>query len=185
MVFTKSAKTAGQMNSIFLKNLRFWSWHCSINALPSFFIAGIYLEYFHSLNTSLAMLSGVIFFILAYSTVFTIAPQLRDEQSRLTRALALALLFRIILTIFGIIGVMAPVLFFFHPDYYAGLVAFQIQKFCYDFFLNTDIEMEQLHSFFDVFLWTILEGALLTLFLIALSFLALLVVRKPKRQSCL
>ena len=173
------------MNSLFFKSLYFWTWHCLINAFPSFLLAGIHLGYFGSASATLAMLSGILFFILAYSTIFTVVPWFHNPESRLTRALSLALVFRLVLMVIGMIGVMAPIIIFFHPDYYAGLAAFIIQQETYQILFGTQIEMEQLDSFFDIFLWTILEGSILTLFLLAFSLLALLVVGKSKKANCL
>ena len=170
-------------SSSFLKNLRFWVYHCFINALPSFLIAGIYLNYFQSVSATLAMLTGVLIFIFSYTFVFTLVPRFGDPQSRLAHALALALKFRFVLMVFGLLCVPMPVFFFLHPDYYAGMGAFWIQKMIYEVLVNTMIYAEGMTSFFDILLWTLLEGILLTAVLFVLSFSALLFVRKVKRPS--
>lgn len=173
------------MNVSFSKNLCFWSGHCLLNALPSFCIAGIYLEYFQSLSATLAMLTGIVVFIFAYASVFTLVPCFHDRQSRLGKALALALGLRIVLFVFGLIGLVVPILFIFHPDYYAGLVASKIQQIGYAFLFDIKILPQQMTLFFDILLWTLLEGAILTTFLMVVSAFALLFVPKAKPQSSL
>ena len=179
----KSGSFFLHMNSSFLKNLRFWTGHCLLNALPSFLIAGLYLDYFQSLSDTLAMLMGITVFIFAYATVFTFVPRFHDQKNSFGRAVRLALKIRIVLFAFGILGAVIPTLFLFHPDYYAGLAAFEVQKIFYAAFFDLAITPEKMTLFFDIFIWTLLEGAILTAFLMALSSFVFCLIHRANPES--
>lgn len=165
----------------FLRNLRFWTLHCSITALPSFLIAGFLLRLFQKFAPSLAMVTGVFFFILAYTTLSTFVPTLNDRKTLFSRALRIALKIRIGLSAAGVIGLAVPYLLLFHPDYWAGMLAKGILETGYRYLGPGNYDLSQSDHFLAILLWTITEGLILSFLLIFLSFFSLLIVNRQQK----
>lgn len=166
----------------FLDNLKFWSIHCTVTAFPSFLVAGIYLELFKSAAGALAMVVGVLIFILGYALLSSSLPLLRAQDSIFSRALSIALKIRIGISAMGIIGVLVPIVFMFHPDYWAGLAAKQILETAHNFIWPTPgyYDLADKDEFLPILLWTLTEGLLLSGFLFLLTLLCLLGVEARK-----
>ncbi|GHC49997.1 hypothetical protein [Roseibacillus persicicus] len=165
------------------KNLQFWSLHCSITALPSFLMAGVFLELFQSVFSVLAMLTGVLIFILGYSLVSTFVPTLNNRNSLFSRALAIALKLRIAVTVLGLLALCLPILFLLHPDYYAGLFAKALLESAYSLVSQSSYyDLAQSNDFFAILLWTLTEGVILSFLLIFVSFFCLILVNRRQNR---
>lgn len=167
----------------FLRNLRFWTLHCSITAFPSFLIAGILLGLFDELSASLAMIIGVLIFILGYTTLSTFLPVLNDRSTLLSRALRVALKIRVGLSLIALLGLGLPFLLIFHPDYWAGILAKGILEFAYRSLGGGGYNLAESRHFLAILLWTLAEGVLLSFLLVFISFFCLLFVNRHQTAA--
>lgn len=123
------------------------------------------------------MVVGVLIFILSYTLLSTFSPLLNNQESRFSRALRLALKIRIGVSILGLLGVALPFIFFYHPDYWAGMGAkFLIEK-GYDLIwphaYGFGHDLTSTDHFLAILLWTLTEGIILSFLLFSLSFFCL------------
>ena len=148
--------------------LRYWSIHCCINALPSFLIAFIYLGLWKQPHSILAMILGVLIFIILYTGITTEIRSFSNPDSLIYKASKVAIIFRAITAFIALILVPTP-FFFMTIDYFAGFFAGVI--------LGFDTHN---YSFFETLIWTLFEGLLLSIFLftIALVILGLMKLRE-------
>lgn len=146
------------------KQLRYWSCHCCINALPSFLIAIFHLGLREQPLNIIAMILGVIIFILFYTFISTQIKCFTNPDSLIYKACKIAVIFRTITAIIALALVPTP-LVFMSIDFVAG--------FWTGVLLGFDGEN---NNFFKILAWTLLEGLVLSifLFLIALSTIGIM-----------
>lgn len=167
----------------FLRNLRFWSLHCSITAFPSFLMAGILVGIFEELLASLAMVVGVLIFILGYTSLSTFLSALNDRTTLLSRALRVALKIRVGLSLIALLGLGVPFLLIFHPDYWAGILAKGILELAYEYVGGGTYNLAESRHFLAILLWTLAVGILLSFLLVFVSFFCLLFVNRQQTAA--
>lgn len=164
---------------LFLQNLKLWSAHCSLTALPSFLLAGFLLQYFQNLTQVTAMLIGIGLFILGYASLSTFLKPLRNKKSLLSQALSLALKLRLAVSVLSLPFVLYCIkhedFIFWIPDYWSGWTAAMIL---------TQLEhLLEYSSFAHTLIWTLLEGAIISFFLFMTAFFCLLIVNKRQKKK--
>ena len=167
----------------FLSELKFWSFHCSLTALPSFLMAGVSLEYFKSPSSVAAMLLAVLVFIFGYTLLTTFLKPFQEKQNLISRALQAALQARLVVTLMTILvfilDIKEQTTLPYLPDYWAGFLSGMV--------INSVSGGELLEAktvpFFLVFSWTILEGIILSFLLFMLTFFCLLVVTISQKRK--
>ncbi|WP_200392924.1 hypothetical protein [Roseibacillus ishigakijimensis] len=164
----------------FLRQLGFWSWHCAINALPSFLIAGFGGQLFDSPLATGAMVTGVACFIMGYTLLSMCLPALGNRQHLVGKALHLALRFRLVISLASLGPFLAMALepqtsqaLLFVPDYWAGFAAGLSLSLIVDITSPATLE-----SFSYILAWTLLEGLILSLGLAMVAFFCLLGLSK-------
>ena len=168
------------------RELSFWSLHCGITALPSFLIAGLFLEYFDSATQTLAMLPSIVLFICSYAALTTFAPSFQNPRHLLSRALKGALRIRIGVFILALalipFGEHAWPVIFLLPDLWAGFGGASALAW-----LNTQLNLSQTTNPASygpalIFLWTLLQGLILTFLLSLMTFGDLLILNLSQRN---
>lgn len=173
-------------NQTFKQNLLFWTKHCSINALPSFVIALIFLQLWSQPINILAMLLAVLTFIVLYAVFTHKFKKFRNGNSLLAKSLSIALKIRIFISILSLlitalasmIAIIStsfdyPFFLLFVPDFWAGMLASSIFK----------IDIGKTISFTEVYLITITEGLILSAFLFLIVFLSLGILKLKSRKK--
>lgn len=164
--------------SAFLSNfphqLRYWSFHCTLNALPSFGIA-LWILGLRNPSAIAAMASAVVTFILLYSTITSVRSPFSQENHILSRALKLGAKIRAWTSAISIPLAFTPVLVFL-PDLWCGLFATIIVN--QTMVLPGDPApfspaMQPSPGFALVYVATMIEGFLLSGILLCISFLAI------------
>ncbi|RYD21654.1 MAG: hypothetical protein EOP88_10640 [Verrucomicrobiaceae bacterium] len=161
--------------STFPRQLRYWTFHCTLNALPSFGIALWILGLRNDPAAIAAMASAVVTFILLYSTITSVRSPFSQEAHILSRALKLGAKIRAWTSAISIPLAFTPVLIFL-PDLWCGLFATIIVN--QTMVLPGDPVpfnpgMESSPGFAPVYVATMIEGFLLSGILLCISFLAI------------
>lgn len=165
-----------------LHSLLFWTVHCSINALPSFLIAGVFLNLFQHSGTTIAMLLAILTFILVYTTLQVVWSPLHNSNSLVSRALKVALKIRSVISIVTTVFFVVPYFLLFTPDYWAGQLARTLLEEGYQLIFASYYNLEHSKTPVAIYLWTLTEGLILSLLLAMLSLFALIVLTR-KNQS--
>ena len=188
-------------------NFRYWSCHVSLNAAPSFIIACAISS--PPLDARIAgMTAGVATFIAGY-TCMTGSPWFRRKVSGTSfgNAVRLATRIRTTLALIGLIGSLGYIHSLKAPflnglallEVYAGLFAGQIVestgKTDFARILRTGMTgtdpivrakswwLGDMHSAIPTFLWTVTEGALLSLLMASIAMLIWLISMLKRRYS--
>ena len=167
--------------------LRFWSIHVGLTALPSFAVA---LIRFNTVPAILAMLAGILTFILGYSflcastfyTKLTGASLIGEAVKKGTR-IRLILSLATAPFLFGAFAQWPTVLL--APDFWAGFGAIMIVGFISNALGFQGVEpVEGSITFFQTYFVTIVEGLLISFTLVLLVFFVLLFLnRKAARMQ--
>lgn len=181
------------MNSTFLsrfpKQLGHWAIHGFCNALPSFIIAVVFLK-LHDRTSISAMLAAVGLFVLAFATVSSWPGVLSDPGHLLPRSIRLGA--RIRSWIAGLSLLLLPFgnnAFSLMPDFWCGFAAALIQD-------NVAKRMGMPNGFLDrrsddpmtflpVFTVTLLEGLIISILLLMISFFCLVILQARERRRFL
>jgi hypothetical protein len=174
--------------------LRFWAIHCTINALPSYLIAVVWLELWPVAQAHWAMLAAVLTFVFGYSVLTSWVPVLREGRNLFTRALKVGLVIRTILSLLTVFVVPLGIFLLFTPDYWCGQVAVNVVARCYDLLglestLGSrvgggSVDVTLLDTgFMEVYLTTVLEGLILSFMLFILSFMAIIILQMRDRKN--
>lgn len=176
---------------VFLRQLRYWSLHCSLNALPSFGIALAYLGLWKNPEGVAAMLAAIATFILLYATLTSLRGPLSNPGHVLSQSLKLGTKIRSWIS--GISLLMVPLgpAMLFMPDFWCGFLSVSILNQTYKV-LGLGIEVLSGNpsnsnvGFLPVYLTTMLEGFIISFLLLMISFFALFFVhRKAQRRAAL
>jgi hypothetical protein len=171
--------------------LRFWALHCTINALPSYLIAVVWLELWPVAHAHWAMLAAVGTFILGYAVLTSWLPVLREGRNLFTRALKVGLIVRTFISCLTMLAVpLGPVLMF-TPDLWCGQFAVAMVARCYDLVGLEATLASRLDSvassidtgFMEIYLATVLEGLILSSLLFILSFIAIIILQIRERRN--
>lgn len=160
--------------SIFLRQLRYWTFHCLLNALPSFGIALFFLGLWRNPAAVAAMLLAIATFILLYSTLTSLPGPMLEKEHLLSRALRVGVKVRgwISAVSVGIIplgGIMVT------PDFWCGFYASVIVDWGARQ-LGTQgqmVDAPALVGFCEVFAVTLLEGIILSSLIVMVALVAL------------
>jgi hypothetical protein len=181
----------------FPRQLRYWSLHCCLNALPSFLIATFFLELWKKPFGISAMLCGIVTFIILYSTITSLLEPLANENHILSRALKLGAKIRAWISVvtFLLIGgsllflptALKSFTFFFalySPDGLCGFIAIAaIERL--RIFKGSLIHgsSDEIPPFLQIYTTTILEGFILSFILLIISFFAILFIQARDRKK--
>lgn len=174
-------------SAVFPRQLRFWSLHCLLNALPSLAIALGWLGLWQSPAAIAAMFSAIATFILLYATLTSLPGPLAESDHVLARALRLGTKIRTWISVVSLFVVPAGLLVMITPDYWCGLAAITVVNGTARFFgadamfFNPDMGRSTA-DFIPVYVTTLTEGFLLSFLLLMISFFALLAVQAKDRR---
>ena len=168
----------------FFHQLGFWTIHGTLLALPSFLIAGVWLDLFNSPAGIAAMLAGALPFLFGFTALTTFAKPFRDPQHLLPRALRLALFLRIgCVLLFASLSLKAPIFLSAIPDLWAGVgAAITIGWINEQFGYGTLLDFVSIPPLL-VFFCTVLEGILLSFFISLLTFFCLLFLNRKDAKK--
>lgn len=175
------------LKKIFPGKLRFWALHCTINALPSYMIAVVWLGLWPVAHAHWAMLAAVLTFIIGYAVLTSYVPLLREGQTLFTRALKVGLTIRMVISVFTIIAVPVGVPLFVSPDLWCGMGA----SWFVSQVLGTQPLLQRIGEasggfevgFLEIYATTLLEGLLLSFLLFILSFIAIIILQMRDRRN--
>ena len=187
------------MDSLFLtrfsKQLGHWTIHGICNALPSFIIAGSFLNLWKNPEALLAMLLAICVFIVGFAVITSLSTPFGDRSHLLGRAVRLGAAIRSwiaglsLLLLVG--GPSAPKPgFMFVPDIWCGFLAVLLQnKLCEVFHLrgssfSIDGGGADMH-YFAVFTTTMLEGFIISFLLLMISFFCVIFLQAKARRRML
>lgn len=170
--------------AVFPRQLRFWTFHCIVNALLSFCIAWSMLDLKDSPTGIAAMLAGIGTFILFYATVTSIPGPLAHRGNLLARSLAAGTKVRSCLVGISLLlsFALGPSLM---PDFFCGLLADDLVKNA-SYTVSSGYAMTSIgssSSFLHVYTVTIVDGMVLSIILLTISFVSLLVLQGKERRK--
>ena len=168
--------------------LRFWTLHVGLTALPSFMVA---LIQFNTVPAILAMLAGILTFILGYSLLCASTFYARlTGASLLGEAVRKGTRIRLVLSL-----VTAPLLFgafvqwptvLFAPDFWAGFAAVIIVGWVSSIAGFGRVEpVEGEINFLQTYFITVVEGVLISFTLVLLVFFCLLFLNRRAHRLAL
>ncbi len=168
---------------VFLKQLKYWSLHCSINALPSFIMAGLYLNLWQRPGSVAAMLAAIGTFVLLYATITSLPGPFRDADSPFSRALKLGTRIRIGISALSLCLIPME-LILLNPDFWCGWLAMGIVNAAGQHLLGIGEFMTvEKNTAASIYLTTLLEGFLLSTILMMISFFALIFGQMRRRKK--
>lgn len=175
---------------VFARQLRYWSLHCLLNALPSLGIALLWMQLWRNSAAVLAMFSAIGTFIILYTMVTTLTEPLHRSDHILSRSIKLGAKIRAWISGASLLLLPTGGLIMFTPDYWCGLLSIGLvnraawilsgethQFFAFDSPNNTE--------FLPVYAVTMIEGLLLSFLLLMISFFALLTLQARQRRKML
>lgn len=170
----------------FPRQLAHWSLHAGVNALPSFLIAGRLLELWQKPAATLAMLAAIATFALGYALLTSFRGPFSDPGSIAARAVRLGTTIRIWVTAISVVALLpvvtagpngvgeSGVVVFFLPDFWCGLGAAMVVGWVVQLLGSATGPLpDQLDSFGMAYAMTVIEGVLLSLLLLLISFFCL------------
>lgn len=168
-------------SAVFSRQLRFWTLHGTLQALPSFCIAAGFLHLWRSPAALAAMVAGIAVFVLILTTVTSLMPSLSDLRQPQARALRLGAKIRSWIAALSLLLVVpVPML---TPDFWCGMVAVATGES----FLQTMGSSVEIFGgrggFYPVLLVTLLEGVVLAFLLLLISFAVLVVQQFRARRN--
>jgi hypothetical protein len=174
--------------------LRFWALHCTINALPSYLIAVVWLGLWPFARAHFAMLAAVVTFIIGYSVLTSSVPLLREGRNLFTRALKVGLVIRTVISVVTMLAVPLGPLLIFTPDLWCGQFAVAIVAWVYDLAgleatLGSRIDSGSVNAasldtgFTEIYLATLFEGLILSFALFNFSFIAIIILQMRDRRN--
>lgn len=173
---------------VFRRQLRFWTFHCVINALPGFCIALVLLRLWQSPSGIAAMGCGIATFILLFASLTSLIGPLAIDGTVFSRALRAGAQARSFLAATGFItffinlgvarlniGSQAEKVFSlgYLPDLYCGIAANgllnDVVRMIKPFVSGFPMGAATI-GFMEIYLITVIEGFLLSLILLLISF---------------
>ncbi|MGJ8641935.1 MAG: hypothetical protein ACSHX9_00890 [Luteolibacter sp.] len=174
----------------FPDKLRFWFFHCIINALPSYLIAVIWLRLWIHPIAHVAMGCAVLTFVLGYSVLTSLPGPLTERNSLFARAMRVGLRIRMIISILTVCVVPTGVFILFTPDYWCGQLAVNLVS---EFYHLIGVEPTLMHmvdydwsfaaTFMEIYLSTLLEGLILSFMLFIFSVIAIIILQMRDRKK--
>jgi hypothetical protein len=174
--------------AVFPRQLRFWTFHCSLNALPSFGIALLFLQLWKSPVAVAAMLSAITTFILLYTIVTSLSGPLSDEKHLLSRSLKLGAKIRGWISGTSVILLVTGKGIFFVPDLWCGMLAINVLNRIASLSGASSSSpfrprpIHDIEGFFRIYAITMTEGFILSFILVMISFFAVMAVQARDRK---
>ena len=167
---------------------RYWGLHCSVNALPSFIVATCYLQMATKPLAILAMLLAILTFVVAYTVITSIDGLFTDPESLLSRALKIGVKFRLVVSLVSLPFLLPTAAALFVPDVWAGMLAVGLVNGAGQLLGGGGAMVgptEGSPPMLAVYATTIIEGLILSLSLLMISFFTLLVLQMKNRKKAL
>ena len=164
--------------SIFLRQLSYWTFHCSLNALPSFGIALFGLGLWRNPAAITAMLLAIGTFILFYSMLTSLPGPLLEPDHLLSRALRVGIKVRGWISLLSVPLILMKG-FAVTPDFWCGVLSSAIFNYAAEL-LGTQgrlVGSAMPPGFLEVFTVTLLEGFMLSLIILAVALIAVVVLK--------
>ncbi|WP_411828065.1 hypothetical protein [Luteolibacter sp. AS25] len=179
-------------SQVFPQKLKFWIWHCAVNACPSFLIASVWLGLWNWV-AQFAMIAAILTFVLCYSVATSLPGPLTNSGSLFSRALKLGLKLRMIISILTVCAVPLGVVLMYTPDYWCGWAAVIVVERVFDAMGLTAVLMQGVDEgsggeilvqagFWEVYLTTLLEGLILSLMLFIFSLFSIVFLQMRERK---
>ena len=164
--------------SIFLRQLRYWTFHCSLNALPSFCIAMLFLELWKVPVAITAMLLAIGTFILLYSTLTSLPGPLLEKEHLLSRALRVGIKVRGWISLLSVPLILMKG-FAVTPDFWCGVMSSAIFNHAAGLFGTQGrlVGSATPPGFLEVFAVTLMEGFMLSLIILIIALIAVVVLK--------
>lgn len=197
---TPPTAQTGRPNS-FGRQLGFWALHCGFTALPSFLIA---VQYFKTPSAIIAMLAGVLSFVLAYSLITSTPFYGKIHHGLIGRSVKLGATIRMVISLCSLPVVLYAIspgngfregnfngdseVVLWAPDFWFGYLAIIIISLLYNILDQANfgraLENSETPDFFFTYATTITEGVLISLSLLVIAFVALVILsfRRNRRQ---
>ncbi|MEO5713151.1 MAG: hypothetical protein ABIT37_06655 [Luteolibacter sp.] len=171
--------------AVFPRQLRFWSFHCIVNAAPSFAIALLWLQLSENPAAILAMLCGIGSFILLYAALTSLPGPLSDERNILSRSLKAGAKIRSWIAGLSFLSVFTPALAI-SPDFWCGNIAVKmVESLIRTFRSGFSVARMEHAGFLKIYLTTVIEGCFLSILLLMISFFAVIVLQSKERRKFL
>jgi hypothetical protein len=174
--------------AIFRRQLRHWTLHCLLNALPSFIIAAVWLKLRSPLAVA-AMLAAIGTFILLYATLTSLNGPLSDQNHVFSRALKLGATIRAWISGLSLLLLPTEKLMIFTPDFWCGFLSvglltraaelFHAGTNHFNFFNGNAADK----GFLPIYATTLLEGFILSFILLMISFFAVIFLQARDRRK--
>lgn len=177
-----------RMNTGFLRRfpgqLGHWALHGSLNALPSFIIAAVYLQLWDKPQAMLGMISAVMVFILAFATVTSLPGPQAEAPHLIARSIRLGAKIRSWIACLSLPLLALPQGgFFFIPDFWCGWLACAIQESAMKFLGSASRRSGiDAPTFGSIFALTLLEGIILSVMLLTIAFFSLIALQNRERK---
>jgi len=176
--------------AVFFRQLRYWTLHCLINALPSFLIATFWLKLGKSPSAMAAMFAAILTFILLYSILTSLRGPLADENHLLSRSLKLGAKIRLWISCLSLPLLLSEQSLFFTPDFWCGFlsvglldgVAKNFDPGSRSFALADSVSTNGMDNFAPVYAITMVEGFILSFILLMISFFAVISLQARERR---
>jgi hypothetical protein len=174
---------------IFRRQLRFWTFHCFFNALPSLVIALGFLRLWKSPGAVAAMTAAIVTFILLYAAVTSLGGPLSDEEHVLSRALKLGTKIRGWISGISVLLILPGKSILLAPDVWCGMLAINLLNGIASFAGATNSNLfrprpvHDLNTFLRIYTTTITEGLILSFLLLMISFFAVIFLQARDRRK--
>lgn len=161
-----------------------WALHGTLNALPSFIIAAVYLQLWNKPQAMLGMGAAVVVFILAFATVTSLPGPQAEASHLIARAIRLGAKIRSWIACLSLPLLALPRGgFFFVPDFWCGWLACAIQESAVKFLgMGSGRSGIDDPTFGGIFALTLLEGLILSIFLLTIAFFSLIALQNRERK---
>jgi len=173
--------------STFPRQLRFWTFHCCLNALPSLCIALFGMRLWDKPMAVAAMVGAIATFILLYATLTSLSGPLADANHVISRSLRLGARIRGGISVLSLPFIWLPTPFLI-PDFWCGILAINIFNHLaphvgYTSAFGGVAPSEAGSRFFAVYTVTLLEGFILSFVLLLISYFAILFLQSRDRRA--
>jgi hypothetical protein len=173
--------------TVFPRQLRFWTFHCVMNALPSLGIIILVIPELSRKPVVLtAMFSAIGTFILLVTTLTSLRGPLSTEGHLLSRSLKLGAKIREWMAVVSLLPLAAKESSMLYiPDYYCAVIALAAASHVTipGFSMNDLAYGVPSTGFIPIFASTILTGLILSFLLLIISFFAVILLQARDRRK--
>ena len=175
------------MNSDFTRDfshqLRYWTLHVPLNALPSFIIALSLFRYDKQPLSIVTMFIAIVLFIIGLAAITAAIPDLNREGHPLARGLRSAVRLRAWMCgLSAAMLVIAPPSMGVIPDFWCGFLSANIVEAFGSNFFPRSSHVES-GGFMPVLLTTVVEGAIIALAIAMIAFFLCLYFQSRERRK--